>query len=203
MYICYVIGAGAMPESIAPDETDLVIAADGGLQTLKNKGITPGLIIGDFDSLGYTPEGDNVTVLPRMKDDTDTAAALRIGVARGYTCFCIYGGCGGREDHTLANIQLLHHLAREGLDGYLIGGGFIRTVVARKTLQIAPKKEGYLSVFSLTDKAEGVTLQGLQYPLQDAALTSDIPLGVSNAFTGVPVTVSVKEGALLVMWQDV
>jgi len=64
-----------------------------------------------------------------------------------------------------------------------------------------PAREGTLSVFAMSGKAEGVTLRGVLYPLEDTELACDFPLGVSNEFTGKPATVSVKNGTLLVIWQ--
>ena len=60
------------------------------------------------------------------------------------------------------------------------------------------KKSGILSVFCLGADAEGVTIQGAQYPLADAALTADFPLGVSNHFIGQAVRVAVRQGCLLI-----
>ena len=53
-------------------EDDFVIAADGGLRHTEKLGIVPQEILGDFDSLGYTPTGANV--FPVEKDDTDAMA---------------------------------------------------------------------------------------------------------------------------------
>ena len=50
------------------------------------------------------------------------------------------------------------------------------------------------------DRAEGVWLRWLKYPLEGAALTCDFPLGVSNEFTGVAGSVSVERGTLLVVY---
>ena len=56
-----------------------------------------------------------------------------------------------------------------------------------------------VSVFCHGDRAEGVTLTGLAYPLSDAALAGDFPLGVSNRrLEGQPATVSVRRGTLLI-----
>ena len=200
MGLCYIVGAGEVPERIYPAPGDLLIAADGGLRHLEAQGLSPDLTVGDFDSYGCVPEGDNIVRLPVEKDETDTAVAIREGFRRGYTDFCIYGGVGGREDHTYANIAHLYRIAREGGHGFLVGNGFVRTVVVNRTLQIAPQK-GTLSVFSVTERSEGVNILGAKYELRDGTLTSDTPLGVSNSFAGGPVEISVKEGALLVMWE--
>lgn len=67
-------------------------------------------------------------------------------------------------------------------------------------LALPPRPGGTLvSVFCHGDRAEGVTLTGLAYPLSDAALAGDFPLGVSNRrLEGQPATVSVRRGTLLI-----
>ena len=99
---------------------DFVIAADGGLAHTQKLGITPHEILGDFDSLGFTPEGANV--FPVEKDDTDAMLAVRRGLALGYREFVLYGSLDGpRLDHTVANFQTLQFLADHGAAGYLVG----------------------------------------------------------------------------------
>ena len=61
---------------------------------------------------------------------------------------------------------------------------------------------GFLSVFCNSGTAEGVTLQGLKYPLDRSVLTGDFPLGVSNQFLGEPAQVSVERGSLLLLWEE-
>ena len=67
-------------------------------------------------------------------------------------------------------------------------------------LTLPPRPGGTLvSVFCHGDRAEGVTLTGLAYPLSDAVLTGDFPLGVSNRrLDGQPATVAVRRGTLLI-----
>ena len=68
-------------------------------------------------------------------------------------------------------------------------------------LALPPRPGGTLvSVFCQGDRAEGVTLAGLAYPLSDAALTGDFPLGVSNRrLDGQRATVAVRRGTLLIL----
>ena len=68
------------------------------------------------------------------------------------------------------------------------------------TLTLPDRPGGTLvSVFCHGDRAEGVTLTGLSYPLDGADLTGDFPLGVSNRrLEGRPATVSVRRGTLLI-----
>lgn len=67
-------------------------------------------------------------------------------------------------------------------------------------LTLPPRPGGTLvSVFCHGDRAEGVTLTGLAYPLSGAVLTGDFPLGVSNRrLDGQPATVAVRRGTLLI-----
>ena len=178
---------------------DHVIAADGGLRHTAKLGITPDEILGDFDSLGYTPEGANV--FPVEKDDTDAMLAVRRGLSLGYREFLLYGSLDGpRLDHTVANFQTLQFLADRGADGFLIGKDYIVTTVKNGSLHFPAGCTGTVSVFCLGADAEGVTLKGLYYPLENGTLTAGFPLGVSNHFTGEEAEISVRNGSLLVLW---
>lgn len=180
-------------------EKDYILAADGGLRHLQTLGVAPNGIIGDFDSLGYVPQ--NAQVFPVEKDDTDSMLAVRHGLSLGYREFMLYGGLDGvRLDHTLANYQTLQFLADRDAVGYLVGEEYVVTALKNGWLEFPKTAEGILSVFCLGPDARGVTLEGLQYPLQDGVLTSGFPLGVSNHFTGQSARISVREGSLLVMW---
>lgn len=179
---------------------DFVIAADGGLAHTNRLGIVPNEVLGDFDSLGFTPEGANV--FPVEKDDTDAMLAVRRGLALGYQEFILYGSLDGpRLDHAVANFQTLQFLADRGAAGYLAGCTTLVTVVKDGGLRFPAGKEGTISVFCLGQDAEGVTLEGLYYPLKNGILTAGFPLGVSNHFTGEEARICVKKGSLLVIWE--
>ena len=178
---------------------DHVIAADGGLRHTRKLGITPDTVLGDFDSLGFTPEGANV--FPVEKDDTDAMLAVRRGLQLGYREFLLYGSLDGpRLDHTVANFQTLQYLADHGAVGYLIGNTTMVTVVKDGSISFPAGATGTVSVFCMGPDAQGVTLEGLYYPLQNGTLTPGFPLGVSNHFTGANAKISVEKGSLLVLW---
>ena len=199
---CYIAGAGEFCGSGLPGQGDYVIAADGGYVSLTAFGIVPDLVIGDFDSLGSIPAHPNVITSSTEKDDTDIMLAVRQGLALGYKSFLINGGMGGRPDHTLANIQVLQYLADNGANGVLIGSPMCLTVITNGRVSFTGNAPGRLiSVFCAGDRADGVTLRGLKYPLDDVMLTNDYPIGVSNEFTGQPATVTVNNGALIVFWE--
>jgi len=179
--------------------SDFILAADGGLRHTEKLNITPHGILGDFDSLGYTPEG--AQVFPVEKDDTDAMLAARKGLELGYRDFLFYGALDGpRLDHTIANFQTLQFLTDRGAGGFLVGRDYIVTVIKNGTLTFPESCEGILSLFCLGPDAEGVTIEGLHYPLENGRLTSGFPLGVSNHFTGQQARIRVEKGSLLALW---
>ena len=177
-----------------------VIAADGGLRHTQKLGITPDAVLGDFDSLGFCPEGANV--FPVEKDDTDAMLAVRLGLRRGCGEFLLYGSLDGpRLDHTVANFQTLQFLADHGATGYLIGNTAMVTVVKNGKITFPAGLSGTISVFCMGPDAVGVTEKGLFYGLENGTLSSGFPLGVSNHFTGEAAEISVRNGSLLVLWE--
>ena len=133
---------------------------------------------------------------------TDAMAALDEGLARGFRRFALYGGVGGRFDHTLANVQAMAYLAGRGARGVLIGDGDALTAVRDGAIEFPAGLTGYLSVFCHGDRATGVNERGLKYSLTDATLTNRHALGVSNEFTGAPARVSVASGTLVIYWHQ-
>ena len=199
--ICYIIGAGEFyPNGLAPGPGDLIIAADGGYAHLQGCGIEPDIVIGDFDSLPEQPVHPNIIKLNKEKDCTDTFAALNAGLREGHNVFHIYGGTGGRADHTHANIQSLVYLARNGARGLLFGKDYIITAIRNTTVYFDSGYNGYISVFAHSGAAKGVYLKGLKYELENAELSDAVPLGVSNEFTGVESSVTVKDGTLVIIF---
>ena len=178
---------------------DYLLAADGGLRHLNQLDLKPQGILGDFDSLGYTPQG--AEVFPVEKDDTDAMLAARKGLELGWREFLFYGALDGpRLDHTVANFQTLQFLADHDARGYLVGRDYLVTVMKNETLSFPKEAEGILSLFCLGAEARGVTIRGLHYELDNGNLTPGFPLGVSNHFTGKEATIQVTDGSLLVMW---
>ena len=203
MGICYIIGAMKTRYTIEKSRKDFVVAADGGYA--QNVGCKPDAVIGDFDSLGYVPKGENIFVYPKQKDDTDMMLAVKLGLEKGYKEFVLLGGIGGRMDHTLANVQTLAYLASRGAkavlkseytDVYMLFSGADALCFPKGT-------KGIFSVFSYGEKAEDVSILGGEYEAKGITLSDDFPLGVSNCFAGKEVTVSVGRGRLLVVHQKI
>lgn len=201
MGACVIFCAGGFSGLLQPiGPRDYVIAADGGLVHTQSLGLTPHAVLGDFDSLGYVPQGANV--FPVEKDDTDTMLAVRRGLEEGCRRFWLYGSLDGpRLDHTVANFQVLKFLADRDCWGCLVGQDTLATVIQNESLAFPAGCRGTISVFCIGPDAQGVTERGLFYPLEDAVLTSSFPLGTSNHFTDSPAEISVRQGSLLVLWQ--
>ena len=285
MSICYIVGAGEFYGELAPKKGDLVIAADGGYDTLRELGIDCHLLLGDMDSrkaknesllpkvegasvcsvtgesasvcsglsesksvcsatgesasvcsgLGEsksvcsaTVEGVSVCsglgesksvcsasveshgckveenalcslVFPVEKDETDTHLAYLEGAKRGYTAFRVYGGVGGREDHTFANYSLLLYAKNRGHSMTLVGDGYESFVIKNESATLSGRPGAPLSVFAFGGSASGVNILGAKYEARDVTLHPEFPLGVSNSFLRGEVWLSVKDGALLVM----
>ena len=180
-------------------DTDLVIAADKGLDYTRQLGLNPQIVLGDFDSLGFVPEGAQVH--PVEKDDTDCMIAVRLALERGCDDIVIYGALDGpRMDHTIANLQALLFLTRRGARGTLVGRKNIITAVGNGKLCFDPEAKGTVSVFCLGEKARGVSIRGMKYELEDGTLEPDMPLGVSNCFQDREAAVEVKDGIVIVIY---
>ena len=201
---CFIFAAGSFYGlRERPGPGDFVIAADAGYEICLKEVLQPDLLLGDFDSMEPPANFAQVRRLPVEKDDTDTLAALKVGLEQMYDTFYIYGGTGGKRlDHTLANLQSLLFLRRRGARGFLYDDDFIWTVLENEALMIPRTVEwGLFSAFCLGDQAEGVDEEGFQYPLRDALLTPDVPLGVSNHILEPEARIAVRKGALAVGWE--
>ncbi|HYM84294.1 MAG TPA: thiamine diphosphokinase [Candidatus Dormibacteraeota bacterium] len=195
------------------DDVGLVIAADGGARGGAALGRTLDLVVGDGDSLGdealaaLAVEGVAIERSPAAKDETDTELAILAALARGAGRITVLGAFGGpRLDHELANVALLAHPALRGTDCVLIGRS------ARVRLLDAPGPGGasvrvtlpgprgaLVSLLPLDAEVEGVTTEGLEYPLRSEPLPLGPARGLSNVRTRGSATVELRHGRLLIV----
>lgn len=192
--------AAHFAERTAAHAFDAVIAVDGGFASLEAAGCVPDLALGDFDSLGYVPEGVPVKAFPAEKDASDMELALEEALARGADAVEVYGALGGRLDHTLANLLLLASFAEWGLTVTAVGAcERVTFLVGPGELALDGGEPGAIvSVFSLSDVATGVCEEGLKYGLDHVALTNRTSWGLSNELTGTAARISVESGTLAV-----
>lgn len=194
-----VCGGEFAPQKFSLEKDDVLVAVDKGYAYIKDIA-EPRYAVGDFDSLGYVPEGVEVIRHDPVKDYTDTQLALEFMTQKGFDDFVIYAGFGGRLDHTLANLQTAYDYVRRGNKIKFVADDCVAEfVTSEKTF--SGDKGRFFSLFSF-DKTAGVDIIGAKYPLQNATLTNAFPLGVSNEFLSGECTVSVREGVLLLIVDD-
>lgn len=172
-----------------------IIACDAGYRNAPVLGITPDLVVGDFDSAPQ-PQEEHLVVLPHVKDDTDTQYAAKLAFQRQAEQVIILGGLGGsRLEHTLSNLATGLWLEKRGISVILANeASRIQYLVPGKDLVLHRENWKYLSVFPLEGTLTGVDIQGAYYPLKDAVLSGDYPLGVSNEFVEEQVTIRCRTG---------
>lgn len=199
MKTCYIVAAGDDTGiNIDKSENDMVIACDAGLEHCRKYGVVPDYVIGDFDSLGFVPESENVILLPVEKDDTDTSFAVKFAMEKGFTRFVILCGTGGRRpEHTYANMVLLAFISKNGGQGFLIDKNCIITAITDSIIRFSEKMQGDVSVFAF-DSQVNVTEKGLKYSLDNATVRNTDIVGVSNSFTGKESSVRAENGTLII-----
>jgi len=176
---------------------DYIVAADSGYRHALALGVSPHVLVGDFDSLDELPEGVQTYRFPTEKDMTDTELAVDFARGLGYRDFLFLGAIGSRMDHTLSNILLLTALLERGETGALIDA-HNQIYLTDREISI-PALPGVLCSLVPLTVCEGVTTDNLAYPLAHATLHVGRGLGVSNVVLEGPVTVSLSVGKLLVL----
>lgn len=198
MGVCYIVGAGELHGSPTPDVGDIIIAADGGYDHLMRLGIKPDLVIGDMDSLKAERVDGETVLYPKKKDETDMHLAYVIGEKKGYSDFLIYGGTGGRPDHTFANYSLLFMAKSNGDRMTIVDENYDIFAMESERVVISERVGATLSVFAFSGDAD-VSISGVEYPAEDVTLRCDFALGVSNKITEDNASISVNRGRALVM----
>lgn len=205
---CVIISAGEIRDYVRAREflrdDDFLVFCDGALGHAASLGVAPDLIVGDFDSCAPEDfmryrDGAEVVRLPCEKDDSDTFAAVKIALSRGFDDFLLLGATGARFDHTFANISVLFYLDGLGKSAVIADDYSLMRVAGAKPVVIAGPCS-YFSVIAAAGDVRGVRISGAKYPLDDACLKSDFQLGLSNeVLPGCAAQVSVGQGRVLVV----
>lgn len=176
-----------------------IATADAGWHSAVALGYAIDLAVGDFDSSQPPQTARELLVLPAEKDDTDTQFAARHLLQQGFRSFILLGALGGRLDHQHANFQTMLYLARRGAQVCALSEDTHVYCMGPGKHSLAKDQWNWLSVFALGGAAAGVCLAGVKYPLQNAVLQPDYPVGVSNEFASHQAEIACGEGFLLVM----
>ncbi|MCU9612152.1 thiamine diphosphokinase [Caldibacillus lycopersici] len=211
--IVYIVGGGP-PEFIPDLKTDKAnpdifwIGVDRGNRYLLDKGITPAVAIGDFDSVTkeelevYQSSLPNVLKYQTEKDETDMELALQVASQQNPSLIRIFGATGGRLDHMLANLFLLMKpiAAIKNASIEIIDRQNILEVKrpGQYLLEQLPDKQ-YISFIPFTQTVENLSLVGFKYPLKDRNIFIGSTLCISNELIQRHGTYSFSKGILLVV----
>jgi len=184
---------------------DLIVAADGGARYALEAGVVPDLVVGDMDSLGedlareVERRGASLERHPVRKDKMDGHLAVLAARERGATEADLLCAVGGRLGALFAVTHILLVAERIGLRSTVVAErGRIFAIEAGSRTVLGVQQDS-VSIFPLSGPATGVTLEGMEYPLENATLEPADTIGFHNELIGKEARVSVREGALLVV----
>lgn len=201
---CVIIGGGDCSNTILQEniniESDYIICADGGYDYVVDAELKTDLLIGDFDSIKAIPENVEKITLPVEKDVTDAVAAFYEGVKLGFKSFVLFGGTGGRFEHTFSNISLMANATKEGYSFTIVDDMHTFMCFRNSAIKIKREENQQISVFAYGGKAIGVTEKGFYYSLTDYDLDPfNGCLGTSNHIIDTFGEISVKNGTIIVV----
>lgn len=210
MSVVAIVGSG--PEDYLPElsvyeaEVDVWIGADRGALALIDRGIPVDYAVGDFDSVTddeleiITFQAEQTDTYAAEKDETDLEIALLKAFEVQAETIYLFGVTGGRLDHALVNLQLLHTISGKNIRGIMIDRWNRVELKTPGTYSVSQKRlYTYVSFIPFTDCVRGISLSGFVYPLADYDLVLGSTTLVSNELTGRVGTLSFEEGLLLVI----
>lgn len=199
-------GAGAMVARVLESRgSALIIAADGGAHNAMRFGVFPQHIIGDMDSVGdaylsaFEARGAVIHRYPEEKNETDLELALVFAAGAGARAIRVIGAVGDRLDQTLSNVYLMALPSLAECDVRLVSGKQAVWLIGAGQHTIHGMAGDTVSLLPLNGTVQGVTTDGLYYPLRDEALSFGPARGVSNVLQGERALVTVRMGVLLVV----
>lgn len=179
---------------------DFIVCADSGYSFAKKAGLTPNLIIGDFDSLKEElPQNTEVVKLNTHKDDTDTEHCVMECIRRGYKDFLLLGSIGGRTDHTFANIATLAFLSEYNYNGIARNNGEEIRILKEGSYEMNNKKGLIFSVVPYGCESVNVTYKGAEYMLNNKTLTYNVSRGISNVFVDDEAEITINRGRAILL----
>jgi thiamine pyrophosphokinase len=181
---------------------DVIIAADGGARHALALGVIPDAVIGDFDSLTpaelsvFSDMGIHLLRYPTAKDETDLELALAHAFKAGHRPIIIIGAYGGRLDQTLGNLALLADPEYIGVD-LRLDDGKTEAFFITSQATVHGKAGDTVSLIPWGKSAEGVTTDGLVYPLNQETLLPYRTRSISNQMLAETAKISLRYGLLL------
>ena len=204
------VDVSVLSDLAAGPERPMLIAADGGAAHVLAVGLVPDIVVGDFDSLAQGDRarlealGVELLVAATDKDESDMELCLLTALERGATRLTIVGALGlSRPEHGLANLLLLADPRLDGLDVVIAGRGSriwrMGTPDGPAESAIEGEAGDFVSLFPLESAVEGVTTEGLRFPLADETLPLGPSRGLSNELSTDRARVATRRGRLIVI----
>lgn len=184
---------------------DYIVCADGGANHSYNMGIIPDYIIGDLDSIYseiiefYKLKDVKFEKFPSKKDETDTEICVYLASKLNAKEIDFIGALGGRLDHMIANINLLYYVRNKGIYTKIISEYEDIHIAINEEITINGNIGDTISVIPLNGDAKGVTLENLEYPLNNYDMKFYLPLGISNVMLDEKCSVKVEQGSLIIV----
>ena len=95
------------------------------------------------------------------KDSTDTFAAVKYAVVKGYTQITVLGAIGSRADHTYSNILCLDYCRKRGVKCTIVNkSNRISLIEGEGTVN---RDYQWFSLFAFLGDCEGVQIEGAHY----------------------------------------
>lgn len=183
---------------------DYVIAADRGCAAALKAGVSPDVIVGDFDSYSdLLPSDAEIIRLNPEKDYSDTFHAVTAAWERGFRDFLLFGAVGGRLDHTLANLSILEWLAEQGGTGVICSDTEEIRLLTRGVHPFNGCRGRTFSVFPYGCASVTLTYQGAKYPLSHGTLRHACAMGLSNIFTADSAVITIESGQAVFLLNDI
>lgn len=185
---------------------NFLAAVDGGYATCQKFKFMPGIVLGDFDSLGYEPSDINCFVYPKDKDESDLELALKKLYSDGYRKFRVFGALGARLDHTIAAIRACAIASSRGCDVEMYGiaetivflsgeGYFEKADLSGYTT----KKPATVSLMPVISPCKGLSIRGLKYEADDADIDASGSLCLSNESTDNSILIGLEKGTIAII----
>ncbi len=178
----------------------LVLACDEALAMCLDRGVVPNAVIGDMDSVStemlerFAELGGEVVYRPNQ-DSNDLAKALEFATHSGCSSCTVVGATGGDREQEWANLLTC---AASTMDITCLGRRHqYRFLCPGRTYSIEIMPGQNFSLFSLP-VADGITLKGGQFGLQNARLTMGSE-GLHNVAVSSELSLTYQEGRLILL----
>lgn len=197
MKVAIILKAPSFSESVLEEKVIYADAAYAFKNQVGKKQIVA--VVGDFDSLGKAPEGENVVKLNEEKNFTDGERAVRLAKEMGFDEVVIYGAFGGKIEHVLGNVALLKIAQELGLKASIKNGQNVVELISGKAC-LKVKKDSLFSLIPYGGNCVFNSSEGLYYSLNGLTLTPSDTRGISNVAKSDKITLEIQSGFALAFY---